>query len=233
MTTMLECMSDHDDYLFSDARRERWIPLVRSLLDTAVDDAIKRSPKPDDPEVQVVIKEPSASGIADTLFELTPGGRLIFLLRDGRDVVASWLAAYQPGGWILGEGGFELADQGRLPFIKWQADLWADRIRKVRAVHDKLPDHRRMLVRYEDLVASPAQLLERVSAFIGVSVDSKEIEDAVSLHHIDNVPATQRHDLAHIRKGRVGSWRDELSADEQQLVCDRLGPLLKQHGYPL
>ena len=42
--------------------------------------------------------------MADLLLDLFPRSRFVFLLRDGRDVVDSWLAAYRPGSWAPRRG---------------------------------------------------------------------------------------------------------------------------------
>ena len=48
----------------------------------------------------VVIKEPHGSQAADIILAALPRARLLFLLRDGRDVVDSELAAFSKGSWL-------------------------------------------------------------------------------------------------------------------------------------
>ena len=52
------------------------------------------------------------------LTELFPGSKVIFLLRDGRDVVDSWVDAYQDGSWAIEGGAFPAADEGRIPAVR-------------------------------------------------------------------------------------------------------------------
>ncbi len=231
MTTLLERIADHDDYLFAGARRQRWVPLLRALLFDTLDDAIERSGGKGGRDVRIVIKEPSGAGVADVLFEMTPAAKLVLLVRDGRDAVTSWLAAYRPGGWIMTEGGFPLSDRGRSAFIAWQADLWAHRISAAQAVYDRLPPERRLLIRYEDLLVSPVEWMDRLMSFIGVSASKAAITASVTKHRIDNVPPSVRHDRGRIRNGSAGAWRQELSEDEQEFLCDRIGRLLARYGY--
>ena len=78
------------DYLFSDRFRDTWMPQLRDLIsarfaaqaaqDIAAAGGIDRP--------IVVVKEPG-SHAADTIMDLFPHSSLIFLLRDGRDVVDS------------------------------------------------------------------------------------------------------------------------------------------------
>lgn len=140
--------SHQDDYVFAESRRHRWVPLLRSLLqDSLTFSACRMTKHHPDHALQVVVKEPSGSEVAALLLEAMPGSRVIFLVRDGRDVVASWLAAYRPAGWILDEGGYPLAADGRLAFITWQADVWRYRTEAVQQAFDGMPPERRLLVR--------------------------------------------------------------------------------------
>ena len=62
----------------------------------------------------VVVKEPG-SHAADTIMDLFPDSTLIFLLRDGRDVVDSWLDAYRDGSWATDEGAYGLDERAAPP----------------------------------------------------------------------------------------------------------------------
>src|SRR5262249_54703061 len=93
------------DYLFSDRYRDDWIPKLRELI-SARFEAQAGEDLADAGDVDrpiVVVKEPG-SHAADTIMELFPESSLIFLLRDGRDVVDSWLDAYRDGSWATEEG---------------------------------------------------------------------------------------------------------------------------------
>ena len=90
------------------------------------------------PDPLVVVKEPG-SHVADQLVSLFPGSRLVFLLRDGRDVVDSWLAAYRAGSWALDEGAFPVTDGGREALVRWQSAVWAFRTDVVQRAYERPP----------------------------------------------------------------------------------------------
>ena len=73
-----------------------------------------------------MVKEPG-SHAADTIMDLFPESCLIFLLRDGRDVVDSWLDGYRDGSWATEEGAYPLDDAGRPALIRWQSSVWLHR----------------------------------------------------------------------------------------------------------
>jgi len=81
-------------YFFNDERQADWLPALRGLL-------LARF-RSRHGEV-VVIKEPNGSQAADMIMRALPRVRLLFLLRDGRDVIDSLLDAFTEGGWIPGD----------------------------------------------------------------------------------------------------------------------------------
>src|SRR5262245_2980649 len=104
LTTLDRVKHDKDSYFFSDRYRDAWAPALRQLIVDRFDAEARAAPRPG-VEPLVVVKEPG-SHVADRIVELFPSSRVVFLLRDGRDVVDSWLAAYRPGSWALDEGAF-------------------------------------------------------------------------------------------------------------------------------
>ena len=233
LTTILDTYAGTDDYLFARSRRSRWLPILRELLLVPLETSARRweQTHPHTDLGGIVVKEPSGSEVAELLLELLPASRLLFLVRDGRDVVTSWLAAYQAGGWILREGGFELADGDRDAFIAWQAAVWRYRVDSVQRAFDALPPERRLLVRYEDLVADTGGCIRRAFDFLDAKYDESDLERAVVSHALQHVPEEERGPRAHIRLGRVGQWQQELAAHERRLLDEQLGPALERYGY--
>ena len=112
--TLADYKRQKRDYLFSDRYRDTWIPQLRELISARFEaqatQDIEEAGGIDDPVV--VVKEPG-SHAADTIMDLFPDSTLIFLLRDGRDVVDSWLDAYRDGSWATEEGAYGLDETGR------------------------------------------------------------------------------------------------------------------------
>ena len=157
LTTLLDLKRHKPGYLFSDRYRDAWAPALRGLIvsrfDAQVHEALANGRPSGTP--LVVVKEPG-SHVADLLLELFPASRMIFLLRDGRDVVDSWLAAHRPGSWAVREGAFPVADGGREALIRWQASVWAYRTDVVQRAYQEHEPSQRIIVRYEELLRNPA-----------------------------------------------------------------------------
>jgi hypothetical protein len=93
--------ADLPSYFFSRRYESAWRPQVRRLLLErfgAEIEAIRSARSLRDPVA--LIKEPNGSRAADIIMSLLPASRMIFLLRDARDVIDSELDGLAPGGWL-------------------------------------------------------------------------------------------------------------------------------------
>lgn len=220
-------------YFFSRRYEEVWRPLVRQLLlgrfDAEVRDIASRRRIP---EPIPVIKEPVGSQAADILMSLLPEARLLFLLRDGRDVIDSELDAFRPGGWVAQHlPDYTTSDRDRLNFVNARAHAWLARTEAVeRAYADHGPELR-MMVRYEDLLADTQPVLSRLVGWLGLELDEEASRTAVAVTDFDRLDDTQKGPGKFARAARPGLWRENLTADEQELIEGVMGAKLRELGY--
>ena len=161
LTTLDRVKHDKDSYFFSDRYRDAWAPALRRLIVDRFDAQVADTARVPDP--LVVVKEPG-SHVADQLCRLFPGSRLVFLLRDGRDVVDSWLAAYRAGSWALDEGAFPVTDRGARRSCAGSRRCGRSAPTSCSGPTSAHPPDRRVMIRYEDLVADPCAELTRICA---------------------------------------------------------------------
>jgi Sulfotransferase family len=229
LTTLDRVKHDKDSYFFSDRYREAWEPALRRLIVARFDAEVADTRQPGREPV-VVVKEPG-SHVADLLMALFPESSMIFLLRDGRDVVDSWLAAYRQGSWALDEGAFPVTDAGRGALVRWQSAVWAFRTAVVQRVYDEHPADRRVLVRYEDLVEDPARELARICAHLPIDASADALGAVADRHAYAAVPRADKGDDKQIRSATPGAWRDNLTAAEHDVMHEVMGPKLAEFGY--
>jgi sulfotransferase family protein len=220
------------DYLFSDRYRDTWMPRLRDLIaarfeaqaaeDIAAVGAIDRP--------VVVVKEPG-SHAADTIMDLFPESALIFLLRDGRDVVDSWLDAYRDGSWATDEGAYPLDDTGRPALIRWQSSVWLHRTEVVQETYARTHPKRRVLIRYEEMRDEPATALERISAMLGIEASREQLEAIARANEFSRVPRRKKGNGQEIRRAQPGGWREHMSKEEILDMHEILGPKLEELGY--
>ena len=228
LTTLDRVKRDKDSYFFSDRYRAAWAPAVRRLIVDRFDAQVAATARV--PAPVTVVKEPG-SHVADLLLDLFPGSRFVFLLRDGRDVVDSWLAAYRDGSWALDEGAFPVTEPGREALVRWQSAVWTFRTDVVQRAYDAHPAERRVLVRYEDLVADPRRELRRISEVLPCDVSWAALDEVVDTHAFDAVPEADKGEGKEIRSASPGGWRDNLTPAEHEVMHEVMGAKLAELHY--
>jgi hypothetical protein len=156
---------------------------------------------------------------------------MIFLLRDGRDVIDSWLDAHQAGSWAVREGAFPVAAKGREALVRWQASVWVYRADVVQRAYEQHDASRRIMVRYETLLRQPARELERICASLGLRVDRRRLSAVAAQHSYANVRRSQKGEGKAIRAACPGGWRRNLDASEQRAMHEVMGEKLRELGY--
>jgi hypothetical protein len=106
-----------------------------------------------------------------------------------------------------------------------------------------LPERKRnvMLVRYEDMHEDAAGVLRRVLAFGGVRTTEARLHAAVESSRFEHMRAAEEQfgvngkggddQERFVRKGRVGSWQEEMGYTELRIVEERYGRVMRQVGY--
>ena len=231
LKTLDDYKRDKRDYLFSDRYRDTWEPALRDLIRArfeaqAGEDASAR--RIDDPIV--VVKEP-ASHVSDRLLGLFPASKLIWLLRDGRDVVDSWLDAYREGTWATEGGAYPVSPEGRLAMIRWQASVWLKRTEVMQRTFAELDPSQRLLVRYEDLREHPGQALERICGLLAITEDRDRVYAVANANLYERVPVGERGEGREIRRATPGGWRESMTGEEIEAMHRILAPKLTELGY--
>jgi ribosomal protein L34E len=226
LSTLLEVKAREPGYFFAERYRDAWWEPLRALV-AARFEAQAESAR-EAAEAAFVVKEPG-SHVAPFLAELFPQSKLIFLLRDGRDVVDSWLDAYSEGSWAIPGGAFPVSQEGRIPLIRWLSEVWAFRSREVRKAYEARAEGDRIMVRYEELRDQTEACLTRICAMIGI--EAARVPEVVKAHRFERLPRTAKGPRRVVRQARPGGWRDNLSRAEQRAMHEVLGDALVEFGY--
>jgi len=231
LNTLLDLKAEESGYFFAERHREAWWEPLRQLI-AARFEAQAAEVGVDDPAraAAFVVKEPG-SHVAPLLADLFPGSKVIFLLRDGRDVVDSWLDAYSDGSWAIPGGAFPVTAEGRIPLIKWLSAVWAFRCRAVKRAYDSREDGDRIQIRYEELRNETENCMERICGMVGI--ETTRVPEVVAGHRFEKLPRTKRGRRSFTRQARPGGWRDNLNAAEQQAMHDELSEALVEFGYAI
>jgi LPS sulfotransferase NodH len=231
--TLADYKREKRDYLFSDHYREVWMPRLRELISSRFEAQAAEEIASADGDVDnpiVVVKEPG-SHAADTIMDLFPESSLIFLLRDGRDVVDSWLDAYQDGSWATDEGAYGLDEAGRPALIRWQSSVWLHRTEVVQKTYAHTDPGRRVLIRYEEMRADPVNALERICAVLGIDAGGDELPRIASENEYSRIPESSKGAGQEVRRAQPGGWTSHMSTEEIKAMHEILAKKLDELGY--
>jgi len=185
-----------------------------------------------------VEKSPSHVNSISSIHELLPKAQIIHIIRDPRDVVASILAASRSWGknWAVDNA-------------KIAAHTWCKHINNVIKASKKLDKSNFFEIRYETLVANPAQSLVNIGNFIGLSWSESDLEEAVYNNSLEvarqtggtEIPigglvAKSRGNIlkepeGFVRKGKPGSWKTDLTMIEKLTVWLIARSMMEKLGY--
>jgi Sulfotransferase family len=216
---------------FAAGMADAWLPGLRRLINDRLRAhvaGIEHRSVPDD--ALLLVKEPNGSQSADVIMRAQPTARLLFLLRDGRDVVDSELASFAVGGWqeqlfphMRGVG-----EDQRFDFVIRSAYQWLWRTEVVQAA---FADHggAKHMLRYEDLLREPARHLGELLEWLDVPFTMEDVKETTGHYTFERMAS--RKPGGFNRSATPGAWRENLRPGEQEAIEAILRPKLNELGY--
>ena len=208
---------------------------LRNIRDMVLDGAAIRHA--DIPEGgRLVVKEPHGSVGAPLLAEALPESGVILLVRDPRDVVASYFDAFRDDSWASGILFLGERDRRVKPdldpdaYVEERANVYLRDVTKAKEAYDT-HQGRKVLVRYEDLRADALGTMARLCPELGIELDEEDLARVVEAHSWEAVPREERGEGKFRRKARPGSWKEDLTPGQARVVEETTAPLLDEF-YP-
>jgi hypothetical protein len=219
-------------FIMGDPTRQGWIRLIRDFILGGV--------RYNHPLLNaghyLVIKEPDSAAGAPLIMEALPESRMIFLIRDPRDVAASALDAARKGSWMyeaLDKAAWRqnaLADRKPDNFVRARANSYLQQVRSIRAAYDA-HQGRKVLVRYEDLRADTLGIMKGIYTALEIPVEEVALIRAVEKHAWERVPEEEKGQGKFYRKAAPGGWKEDLTPVQAKMVESITATLLKDF-YP-
>ena len=209
--------------------RESWLESVRSFV---LSEARARFPGITD-EGYLVIREPNGSIGAPLLMEALPESRLIFLIRDPRDVIASVLDSTRKGSWLYkrrieeGAGRAQTFDMAAEALVERTATMYLLNVGNSKEAYEAHGGPK-VLVRYEDLRSDTLGVMKRLYSTLGIEVEEGRLAQAVEKHAWENVPEEEKGEGKFHRKATPGGWKEDLTDEQVETVERVTAPLLKE-----
>ncbi len=184
-------------------------------------------------------KTPAHSHYIPEIIKLLPECRIIHIMRDPRDVVASMLAASKSR---LGKG--------------WAPEKAGDAARKlvghvnaIKAAEKQLSANQLYTIRYEDLISSTEEELAELVQFLNIKWDYEAMTKAIERNNpksanqtATRIPIrgefhtitgrTYAHASGFVRKAKPGSWKEDLSLTQKIAIWRVARKVMAEEGYP-
>jgi hypothetical protein len=220
----MACYLREDEFL--EALRTYMLSLLRPMLDAL------------SPGQVFVEKTPSHVIYLPEIVELLPQARVVHVLRDARDVVASLLAASRSWGAGWAPRTAQLA-----------ARTWVDHVEAAERYRPLLGD-RFVEVRYEDMLVDAKGSLRRIASFLDLDWEEGALAAALLANTAGAEgrtgharPLVRGGEFARrgnsevhepdgfVRRAGSGGWRQDLSRREQLDVWRTARHAMARHGY--
>jgi Sulfotransferase family len=218
-------------FILASQYKDVWLRSIRNFI---LDGANARFPEL--AGGYLAVKEPGGSVGAGLIMEALPESGMVLLIRDPRDVVASWLDATRKGGWQSrrrGEGGRRtesLAETNPNAFVRRHADAYLQHVGSARRAY-VAHEGRKVVVRYEDLRSDTLGTMKRMYGELDVPVEEARLAKAVEKHSWENIPEEEKGQGKFYRKATPEAWREDLTRRQVKTVERITAPLLEEF-YP-
>ena len=233
---------ENNNFILGLNHKRVWLDSIRTFV---LDSVRERYPGITKGEY-LVIKEPSGSIGAPLLMEALPESRMILLVRDPRDVVASSLDAARKGSWTSELRGSRKrrqmmdpeqreavttrADRQPNKHVGRQANVYLQAMGNSRQAYE-VHAGPKAVVRYEDLRADTLGTMRRMYSALDIDVPEKRLAGVVEKHAWENVPEEEKGPGKFKRKATPGGWREDLTPEQVEIVERVTAPLLREF-YP-
>jgi hypothetical protein len=169
----------------------------------------------------VIEKSPWHLSDLDVIAEILPEARFVHVMRDGRDVAVSVVAARRS--WS------QVEQRSPSATVREVAGVWADAMRRRETARALLGDAM-LEVRYEDARSDPARTCRAILTHCGMPFDEDLVRRTVE------ATGFGRADRPHgegspSRAGQVGQWRERFGLRDAWSFERRAGEALEQTDY--
>ncbi|MGH3087866.1 MAG: sulfotransferase family protein [Rubrobacteraceae bacterium] len=206
-----EHRQDTSHFILGDHHRRTWMKSIRNFL---LEGAAARFPERA-ADGYLVIKEPHGALGAPLLMEALPESRMIFLVRDPRDVISSKRDAHSPGSWgAVTKSHEKLSDD---EIVERIAGTYLRDIKFAKEAYDA-HEGRKAFVRYEDLRVDAPGVMRRIYSEIGIPVAEEDLARVVEKYAWENIPEEEKGEGKIRRKAKPGGWSEDLTPEQVKIA---------------
>jgi hypothetical protein len=197
-----------------------------------------------------------SQGTVKEIGDIFPDAKVIHIIRDGRDRAVSWMhhiwnreRPIEEGGQLTAEdqdkrdryrenpdaflaSGESIFTEDR---IRTASRVWASNVGSAHRAAPTVLGENYTEVRYEDLLESPEQELERIFHFLGVETNKKVLRQSVRAESFEKRSGGRKRgeedSTSARRKGVAGDWKNAFTERDKAIFKETAGELLVELGY--
>lgn len=214
------------NYFFAEAYKNTWLHYLRKLILHRIYAQINDLTK------KIIVKEPTTLlDISDIISECMPSCKIIFLIRDGRDMIDSLLDARQEGGWLAKTKNAIIQKKQRPSFIQRRAKIWLNQTENLLKTYQKSPKENGFLVKYEKLRKNTFEISSEIYSFLNIDISEAELKAIITKFSYENIKEDEKGKGKFIRSASPGKWKENFSDNEKKIMNDVMGKMLNSIGY--
>jgi hypothetical protein len=198
---------------------EDFIEFLRDFLQKAYVKVLNKNQQ----ATHILDKHPGYAKHVLDIYKLIPSARVIHIIRDGRDVVTSMIAAKRSVGFGTDK-------------IENCAKIWVQSILSSRKAIDMKSQF--LEIRYEHLLENGYDVLNSVFQFCGLEITNDHVKEIYDQHNFDLMKSERispdKDVLASVgvyRKGKNGSWKEDLTPLQIYIFKKIAGNMMQNLGY--
>jgi len=219
-----DTQSSSSSYFFSPHHKKNWQPALRKFI------LARAYSESQSLEKNLIIKEPVGSHSADIIMECFPNAKLIFLQRDGRDVVDSRLDMHGKETWANLK---PINPKHRIKTIKWYSYQWVKINERIGKAFDNHNPELRLSIKYEGLKTNTLSELRRIYNFLDIEITDIQLEDIINKHDFKKISEKEKGQGKFYRSASPGDWKNNFNKEEQDLMNSIMKKTLKELNYKL
>lgn len=173
---------------------------------------------------RTVFKCPNDAHAADFIMRAFPESSMVFLMRDGRDVMRSRFSKF---------GSEELATTKhkglRRHAIAYYSHWWNFQVDIIAAAYEAHAEERRIFVRFEELRKDAEATVARIFERLGFEITDDDLRALIQSTRLENFSDRGSHKPR--QTGAIGGYKAQFDDDEITLMNEIMGPNLRRYGY--
>jgi len=218
----------HENYFFSDSYKETWLHFLRKLILNRIHAQFL------DLDSKIIIKEPMRMWASDILSECLPNSKIIFLIRDGRDIVDSQVDARKSDSSWMVKGGLSTLQENEInEFIKYQSERYTKLAENLLDSYEKHSKDNGIFIKYEDLLSNTYEELKKLYEFAQIPISKNEINDLIRKYDFENIPKSEKGSEKFYRFATPGKWKENFSEHQKQEMLFIMENVLTKLNYKL